>query len=208
MKPLRVVNVTPRGSAEEIFAAEVVVGSRRSVRAFRSAWISGDNGTMGGLLGYPACCCASFRSIFGSGQITDPSWSVGCATSGAHVAEGRLSVSGPCETNFLLRRIGVRGIPHFPCSFACEASRRLSRQMTELAASQGYAAEIGWLYEMLDWPLRWSALHGIAEIRAPVLKIATHTDRSAAARTLDWLGRTMPDEAAHGLDFPYREPAR
>ena len=32
------------------------------------------------------------------------------------------------------------------------------------------------LYEILDWQLEWSALHGIAEIKNSLFKISTRTD--------------------------------
>jgi hypothetical protein len=205
--PLRTLNITPHGSAEPVFTTEMVIGSRGNAKRFRTAWIKGDSSAMGGLLGYPSCCRAFFQSALGSGKTTDPVWLMGLATPGASTTRAAVSLSGLREANVLLRRIGVRAVPHFPCSFACEPSRRFSHELTNLASARGYGVEIGWLYEMLDWPIRWSALHGIAEIRTPVLKIATHTDATSEAHTLDWLGETLPAEAAQGLDFPYRQHA-
>ncbi len=205
---LRVVDVTPRGTQDAVYSVEAVVGSRRNVKAFRAAWVKKNNAAMGALLGYPACCCAFFESVFAAGKAADPVWLIGRATPGSTTHEGRVSVEGRPATNVLLRRIGVRAIPHFPCSFACEASRRLSGAMTQLACAHGHATEMQWLDAMLDWPMRWSALHGIAEIRTPVLKLATHTDPTAEAITLDWSGGSVPEEAAKGLDFPYRDAGR
>lgn len=208
MAALRVVKIAAEGATQELFTTETVVGSRRNVMAFRSAWIKNDNDAMGALLGYPTCCREFFHLAFVANKVSDPTWLIGHATPRVQAAQGKLSVSGFRETNILLRRLGVRAIPHFPCSFACEPSRRFSRNIADLASSRGQAQEIDWLYEMLDWPSRWSALHGVAEIRTPVLKIATHTDVTAQAQTLDWLGRTLPPEAAKGLDFPYCESTR
>jgi hypothetical protein len=61
---------------------------------------------------------------------------------------------------------------------------------------------------VLSWPVEWSGLHGIAEIKTPVLKISARTDATAEKYTVRWSGTGYPDEGATGLRFPYRAPAR
>ena len=56
--------------------------------------------------------------------------------------------------------------------------------------------------------VEWSGLHGIAEIKTPVLKISARTDATAQKYTVRWSGTGYPDEGATGLRFPYRAPAR
>jgi len=206
--PLRVLNVAPDGSDDDVHSVEMVIGSRRNVRKFRAAWIDRNDDALGALLGYPACCRAFFDVVFVSRQLGDPGWLIARNTPAVEVSGTTLSVAGDRETNILLRRMGIRAVPHFPCSFGCEPSRRLSRAMTETAASHGRAADIDRLHEILDWPAAWSALHGIAEIKTPVVKFVTHTDVTTETHAVKWLGQSMPDEAAMGLDFPYRRPAR
>jgi hypothetical protein len=201
--PLRAIDITPPGSAERIVSTELGVGAARNVKALRRAWIRRDNDAIGALLGYPTCCRAAFCRRFLEGGVGDPTWLAGAATPGARLTERGVSVHAASATSILLRRIGVRAIPHFPCSFGCEPSLRLSLEMTDLARANGHGEAMDALNAMLDWPARWSSLHGLSETRTPVLKIATHSDNTASAFTLDWLGATIPDEAARGLDFPY-----
>ena len=40
------------------------------------------------------------------------------------------------------------------------------------------------LYEILDWQLEWSALHGIAEIKNSLFKISTRTDATPSRTVL------------------------
>jgi hypothetical protein len=59
--------------------------------------------------------------------------------------------------------------------------------------------------ELLDWPVEWSALHGIAEIRTPVVKIATRTDPTPERYVVRWMGKSFPADGARGLMFPYSQ---
>jgi hypothetical protein len=38
------------------------------------------------------------------------------------------------------------------------------------AAHSGYRAEMDSLRDVFSWPVEWSALHGIAELKTPVIK--------------------------------------
>jgi hypothetical protein len=64
-----------------------------------------------------------------------------------------------------------------------------------------------WLDEVLAWPVEWSALHGIAEIRTPIAKVAMQTDATASKYTIQYPGRGYPREGARGLVFPYLRAA-
>jgi SAM-dependent methyltransferase len=70
--------------------------------------------------------------------------------------------------------------------------------------------ELQWLDAMLAWPAEWSALHGIAEIKTPVVKIVACTDATAERLVVQILGgnQSQIDGAATGLVFPYGEPSR
>jgi SAM-dependent methyltransferase len=63
-----------------------------------------------------------------------------------------------------------------------------------------------WALEMLSWPMEWSSLHGIAEIKTPVFKISTSTDPLASKAVVRREGDRYPEEGATGLAFPFRQP--
>jgi len=127
------------------------------------------------------------------------------AASGPQVASGRLlAVHGRQQTNVLWRWLGIRPVPHLPCSAECVATRSFAEALAEVGRHWEFATEIEWLDEILSWPVEWSALHGIAEIKTPVLKFSTRTDATASRFSVDWLGGGQALHGASGLAFPYR----
>jgi hypothetical protein len=80
----------------------------------------------------------------------------------------------------------------------------VARRLLALGREIGFSEEMDWLVEILRWPVEWSALHGIAEIKSPVVKIITQTDATARKYVVRHAGDHYPEEGAHGLGFPYR----
>jgi SAM-dependent methyltransferase len=72
----------------------------------------------------------------------------------------------------------------------------------------GYRTEMDWIEEILSWPVSWSALHGIAEVKTPILKASTRSDATAREFVVRRHGHRTPAEAATGLRFPFRSPER
>lgn len=182
----------------------VVVARKRDAAEFKSAWIRGSSDAMGDLLGYPPCCRQFFQRIFVEQRITDPLWSIAQASALSRREDNSVVLSGPPLLNLLLRSIGLRAIPHFPCSMDCPHSLALANRFMDLGKSLGFSDEIQGLHEMLSWPAEWSALHGIAEIRTPIVKISTTTDATAEKRIIQWIGKGYPPGGARGLAFPFQ----
>jgi hypothetical protein len=91
-------------------------------------------------------------------------------------ADGRtisLRMRSP-KGNILGRWLGVRAVPHLPCRFDCGPTVEFAESL--LGRGQGCADEVDWLEEILSWSVEWSALHGIAGIKFPVLTVSTRTD--------------------------------
>ncbi len=114
-----------------------------------------------------------------------------------------LEVTGHPEANTLWRRLGICAVPHMPCSFTCSPTSELGRQFLDVGREAGYATEVNWLEEILSWPWQWSALHGIAELKTPILRMITHTDATGRKYTVRRKGDGYPAESGHGLSFPY-----
>jgi hypothetical protein len=107
-------------------------------------------------------------------------------------------------SNILLQSLGIRAVPHAPCSFGCRATTLLAHDLNLVAREIGVKMEYGWLSSILSWPAEWSALHGIAEIKTPIVKICIPTDATASKYIVRWNGSLIPEEAASGLVFPFR----
>jgi hypothetical protein len=99
--------------------------------------------------------------------------------------------------------MGVRPVSHLPCTFACAATIELADRLIEIGRKHGFDQEMDWLLQILDWPVEWSALHGVAEIKTPILKVSTRTDATPCKYTVRYKGRSTPPEAARGLRFPF-----
>lgn len=175
----------------------VVLTHRNNLEDWKTAWINNDNLTIGRLLGFPECCQKFFQKYWVDQKFLDTSWPMSLN-----------GTQGPKECNILLRWLGVRAVSHLPCSFDCKETYDIARTNIEWAIDNGYSQEMEWLEEMLDWPVQWSTLHGIAEIRTPILKISTRTDATADLVVVDKQGFSYPKEGSSGTKFPYINKAK
>jgi SAM-dependent methyltransferase len=188
------------------FVFRLVVGRPRDVAEFKAAWDAGDDEQIGTHLGFPDCCRSFFRDVWVRDSMVDTTWPMATAT-GRRTDIG-FEVSGPSQANILWRWMGARAVPHLPCRFDCGASVELADRLFAVGRRHGFGAEMDWLFEILSWPTEWSALHGIAEIKTPILKVVTRTDATAGRHVVRRLGDRYPDEGVRGLTFPYQAPVK
>jgi hypothetical protein len=183
----------------------VVIGPKQQVAAFKSAWDNDNHAEIDRVSGYPACCRRFFQKTCIDESLSDPTWPMALNTLGVEDSSAICEIAGPPHTNMLWRSLGVRAVNHFPCSFGCKATIELAEEFLNAGRNGGYSTRIDWLLEILSWPVEWSALHGIAEIKTPVLKIATSTDATYEKYIVRRQGTAYPEEGAQGLGFPYRQ---
>ncbi|MGH9280203.1 MAG: class I SAM-dependent methyltransferase [Acidimicrobiales bacterium] len=189
------------------FVFRFVVGRPADVRRFKRAWDAADQDAIGDLLGYPRCCTEFFRRVWVDDGMVDTTWPMAAATApGGGDGSATIELRGPAQANILWRWAGVRAVPHLPCRFDCPATVALADALVDVGRQEGFATEMGWLLEVLGWPAEWSALHGIAEVRTPIVKVVTRTDATARTYTVRRHADTYPREGATGLRFPCRAP--
>lgn len=121
---------------------------------------------LGTLLGYPPCCRQAFLKTWALGQV-DSTWE--------QSDEGR-TPNGPAFAHTLFRWMGIRLVSHMPCRHTCEASQHIGESLLNVGRQHGYHEEMQTIREVLNWPVQWSRLFGIAEITSPGLKISTRSD--------------------------------
>jgi len=168
----------------------------KNTKEFLYAWTHSDIDTIGDLLGYPKCCVNFFRKqwcIDGWRDLVYPMVNFESAT-----------VEGPYPCNILLKNTGVRAVFHLPCSFKCEETAKVGLSILACAAAAGYWQEVEWIASMLNWPARWSSLHGAAVIVTPCLKIITSSDALPELQYVDRPSDLYPAEGATGTEFPLR----
>jgi hypothetical protein len=193
----------------EPFLFRLVLGRPSDLADFKRAWDAADQEAIGDLLGYPPCCREFFRRVWVDDGMVDTTWPMATATAAPTDAEGTIvEVDGPAHANILWRWMGARTVPHLPCRFDCPATVELGKRFVAVGRSCGFRQEMDWLLDVLSWPVEWSALHGIAEVRTPVLKVSTRTDATARRYTVRRRGDSYPIEGAQGLSFPFQAPVK
>lgn len=189
------------------FFFRFVLGAPERVAEFKKAWDSSDDNTIGKLLGYPPCCREFFKRVWVDQGLVDTTWPMAAATSPRGIESRQVEIISPTQANILWRWMGVRAVSHLPCSFCCKATVELADRFIDVGRNRGFDMEMDWLRQILDWPVEWSALHGIAEIKTPILKVSTRTDATPCKYTVRYKGNSYPAEGIRGLNFPFRAPS-
>lgn len=182
----------------------VAVGRRQTLVDFMASWTRGDHPSIAAYLGYPKCCVTFVERVCGQQSLFDTIWAMAQADSGSMGTANEKQVRGMPYTNVLLSSVGIRAVPHHPCSFRCDATDAFARELLGLVASDDNNSAHHTLLAMLKWPAEWSALHGIAEVKSPVFKLCRPTDSTASKYVVRWTGDAYPREGARGFQFPYQ----
>jgi hypothetical protein len=177
----------------EPFLLRTVIGTPKWVSCFMEAKADKDDRCVGELLGYPVCCTEFFEKHWKNMGELDLTWA-------AMGIPGSRGVVVPCTLlNPMYNRLGTRVIVHMPCSMHCEPSTLMAHEYLMFWKEQ----EREWLEEILSWPVEYSALHGAAEIRTPILKIIHETNHTKSEFLVQFPGEGYPAEGASGNRFPY-----
>jgi hypothetical protein len=177
------------------YTVRVAITQKHLVNDWVSAWKVMDNPKIGELLGYPTCCQNWFKHYWSDNQFEDDIL--------AMYENNGYSSEGDWKLNMFYRYNGVRLVSHMPCSFDCKESLKIAEGNFQLMKDLKFTDESEWIEEVLNWPVRWSSLHGIAEIRCPVFKLSHKTDFLAEEFIVDKDGSRYPTEGASGLYFPW-----
>lgn len=135
----------------------------------------------------------------------DPVWRLALATPGAEPFDdgSGLTVAGDWASNPLLAPVGLAAMPPWPHGFDDAAAEAEGEALLASAHAHGRLEAIGYLREALSWPVSWTALHGVAEVKTPVFRFIRNTPPTAQKLTIRRRGAAMPETAARGLGFPF-----
>lgn len=153
--------------------------------------------------GLPAGCLAFWHNFFSLG-FTDPLWAYQFKEDGL-VALQRTSNN---LLNPYLIRLEIAALPYRPASLDCKVSLKLAENILKIAAEVMEPYLYTAWNEVLSWPIEWSALHGIAEIKTPLFKLIYNTDAYGEKFVTQLTSETYPDNGLNGTLFPYRLPAK
>lgn len=179
----------------------VAICTQSLVDHWLHAWEHHDDETIGVLLGYPECCRRFFSRYWVDEGFVDTTWVQAANT--AEVANNVINVHPNAACNVTLRHLGLRWVSHLPCSFKCQPTIALMADYAPVIKEE-FPEEYRTLSEALQWPVRWTALHGIAEITTPVCRIISRTDATPSRYVVNQHGPLYPENGARGTDFPFR----
>lgn len=148
---------------------------------------------IGKLLGYPDCCVKFFNRWWDKEKLIDLTWPAW---------QNSNKYSNTC--NVMLRYLGLRAIHHLPCSFSCIESNIIAHRNWQ-KFKETYPEQADNLRDILQWPLHWSAVNGIVEIKFPLGKIIARTDYYDTKKEIEFVGSKYPEEGESGISFPYNQ---
>jgi uncharacterized protein len=183
----------------------IAVARSSHLQEFAAAAARHDHGAVSSMLGVPACCAESWNPPGAGRASLDATWSYAGRLASDEEEGNVRTINGPAVANIMWRWLGIRAVPHLPCSRRCSQSISLAGRLKQISRSGDADAHV-WLDAILSWPAEWTALHGIAEVRTPILKFCTASDVTEHKYTVRWTGRSYPSEGGVGLEFPYRTP--
>lgn len=175
--------------------------------AIKKAYWAREDAEVGHLQGYPGCCVDFFNRAWTAGFI-DPIWQQ-AAGFDHPVKQTRIHVKGHPYCNVVLRVFGLRLAPMLPHSFDCPECIAQVHPLVTLAMDLDPAAATD-LLTLLEMPLRWDCLKGIAIIHTPIFRCHVNSvacypryvlDYEAShPRYFDW--NTFP-HPSKGYGWPY-----
>ena len=137
--------------------------------AWAKAWAESDHDAIGRMLGFPDCCRAFFARAWASTDARD-------------VTPAMSDIDGPWEANTMLRWIGVRLVPHLPCSASCEKTIENARAYVAMGARLGI--NVLSLETLLRLPVQHDSLNGVLIVSTPHFRFmaGANPERSFASR--------------------------
>ena len=137
-------------------------------KALAIAYLKQDDATVGDLLGYPPCCRAFFLKTWAAGALDTTAQMAGTG-------------NGPIECNILGRWMGVRFVPHLPCSWDCYFTRLNGLILSHLWPTEEFALGAGdsRLARAVDgstWD-RGSGISRLQTLDTDDIRTGTHEDR-------------------------------
>lgn len=182
----------------------MVIGAEQVAESYLDAWARGLTDRQEEIAGIPACCQRVHRHLEQIGTY-DPLWPF--LLSSLPATSQEIDVHSPPTMNVLLRPLGIGLHSYVPCSPYCSESLQAGTALLALGREAAMTEAMDWLEQILNWPAEWSALHGIAELKTGIVKMACATDFTPHKLLARYHGSAQADDAARGLSFAYRKPS-
>lgn len=143
-------------SLEDTLMFTAVCSDKESLSIFANAYFKGDHKTIGEMLGYPKCDIDFFVKYWNEHlDLVYPS-------AMNSTKEGDVVYFDP-RLNIMLRYIGLRIIPHFPCSFQCPNAIKFAETIMDIMREKD-SKLVDELLDVLSKPVIFSQVNGIIQV--------------------------------------------
>ena len=119
-----------------------------------------------------------------------------------------IALPADCSRALLRAALGLPTVWYVPCSLLCPHAREHERLVAAALDDETADGAIARLGQVDAWPVLWSGLHGIAEIKTPVLKLIQPTDPTVENLRVRLAGESVIEGAARGVRFPFASRSR
>jgi radical SAM protein with 4Fe4S-binding SPASM domain len=181
--------------------ALIVAGDERTIRRALTAWETGAIEELQLLLDVPSCCAAHAMGRGADATIED---SIHRLT--LHSNTATISESVPFHP--LLCHLGLSVLPIFPCRLDCAGALEAADRFLRIGRAAGFSEQVRDLYEVLSWPLSWTELHGVTEVKTPVFRFCDLSERDLGPKRILRAGTGQVKFAGVGLNFPFETSRR
>jgi len=175
----------------------LITGANDDVSAAISAFSTGDINSLLKRLDLPSCCLNHAMQAASKATSHQDIIALAKGKSGIAIVEEGI------RFHPLLLDMGLSVLPIVPCSFSCQNAANSVEAILQLAHDAGMEEEVGWIRECLAWPLSWSSLHGIIEIKTPLFKLSVPSVGLLANTKILRKSNEKVPLGALGLNFPY-----
>jgi hypothetical protein len=129
--------------------------------SWHKVWKEQDHERIAEVLRFPGCCAEFFMNKWIGEDSRD-------------VTRFMPTIEGPWESNIMLRWLGVRLVPHLPCSGDCEKTINQARRFLKIGEECG--ADVTALERLLRLPVQYNAHNGLAIVETPYFRFAVSSD--------------------------------
>lgn len=157
----------------------------------------------------PPCCLKAYHDQ--NTQPDDLMWPPFSSTHPEYKAEqgDTSTLKLPYEErppwNPLLAPLGLYPLAHLPCKLECKAAAALIEDtFQKYLEEEGARQNIDWLRMIHSWPMEYSSLRGIAEVKTPIFKFIHNAKTAFNKKVVQLRGSSRPVEGAIGLSFPFQ----
>lgn len=174
-----------------------IIGQGSAVEEFLAAGLEAQQR----MLRLPPCCAAVRWDTW-----QDYWWPVTART----VPALSTTLTAPPEATraLLLHALRIPTLWYLPCQLICAGAQTGMELIPAALADLGEHEAAAWWADLAHWPVAWSGLHGIAEIKTPVFKLMGNTDPTAEKLTVQLESEWAVEAGARGLHFPYAQVAK